>query len=255
MSRQVDTFTFVVEPFQEDFTGQITWGTLGNLLLRSANLHASARGFGRVLLDGGVYVWVLSRLVVEMSRRPHTGETFTISTWVRSVYRSFTDRCFTLTAADGQPIGYAYSIWALINKDTREAIDLQRVMNSEFEACIDAGRPCPVRHPGRVRVKAGAPVRTIGTYYSDIDINNHVNSIRYLEHILDLFYKEMYAKRRLQRVEMAYNEETYCGEPLSFYVEPAADGNVNVEVRKNAGDGDATRGTVVCRSQLTFCDE
>ena len=32
-----------------------------------------------------------------------------------------------------------------------------------------------------------APVSEYQTRYSDIDINGHVNSIKYIEHILDLF--------------------------------------------------------------------
>ncbi len=30
-------------------------------------------------------------------------------------------------------------------------------------------------------------VRTIDTYYNDVDVNGHINSVKYIEHILDLF--------------------------------------------------------------------
>ena len=252
MSEKIGRFTYEVEPFQEDFTGELSWGTLGNLLLRCANLHASKRGFGRVVMDGKVYVWVLSRLIIEMNRKPCTGETFHIETWVRSAYRLFTDRCFAILDADEKPIGYAYSIWALINKDTRETIEMSRIMNETFVDCIDAERNCPISSSGRIRVGTEQPERTIATYYSDIDVNNHVNSIRYIEHILDLFPKSYYEETQLMRIEMAYSEETYCGEPLTFYLQKTEQGIYVVEIRKNVNNAESERGVVVCRSRLAF---
>lgn len=252
MSEKIGRFTYEVEPFQEDFTGELSWGTLGNLLLRCANLHASKRGFGRVIVDGKVYVWVLSRFVIEMNRKPRTGETFHIETWVRSAYRLFTDRCFAILDANEQPIGYAYSIWALINKETRETIEMSRIMNETFAKCIDAERDCPISVSGRIRVSAEQPKRTIDTYYSDIDVNNHVNSIRYIEHVLDLFPKSFYEGKQLMHIEMAYSEETYCGEPLTFYFQELEQENYVVEIRKNVNQIECSRGIVVCRSRLTF---
>ena len=39
-------YPFVVEPFQEDYTGSLAWSTLGNLILRVSTLHAEAHNFG-----------------------------------------------------------------------------------------------------------------------------------------------------------------------------------------------------------------
>ena len=55
--------------------------------------------------------------------------------------------------------------------------------------------------------------------YSDIDINGHVNSIRYIEHILDLFPIEMYRERRIRRFEMAYVAESYYGDELTLFMD------------------------------------
>ena len=62
----VGCYDFEVEPFQEDFTGRLSWGVLGNLLLRCASLHATTHGFGYNRVEDDAYAWVLSRMVVDL---------------------------------------------------------------------------------------------------------------------------------------------------------------------------------------------
>ncbi|MEG1563794.1 MAG: thioesterase, partial [Bacteroides sp.] len=78
-----------------------------------------------------------------------------------------------------------------------------------------------------------------------IDINGHVNSIRYIEHILDLFPLDLYRNRHIRRFEMAYVAESYYGDTLSFFNEEADNSEFHVEVKKNDTE-------VVCRAKIKF---
>ena len=89
------------------------------------------------------------------------------------------------------------------------------------------------------------PVATYVTKYSDIDINGHVNSIKYIEHILDLFPIETFKQKKVRRFEMAYVAESYYGDLLSFYLDTADEKEYHVEVKKNDGE-------VVVRSKVVF---
>lgn len=95
------------------------------------------------------------------------------------------------------------------------------------------------------------PLRTIEVYYNDIDINGHVNSIKYIEHILDLFPKQWFAEKKVARFEMAYVAESYYGDTLSFFRDEVDEGIYDIEVRKNVGS-DQPEGEVVCRSKIKF---
>ena len=86
---------------------------------------------------------------------------------------------------------------------------------------------------------------TLTAKYSDIDINGHVNSIRYIEHILDLFPIELYKTKHIRRFEMAYVAESYYGDELSFFQEEVNENEYHVEVKKNGNE-------VVCRSKVLF---
>lgn len=251
MKNKIGTYPLVVEPFHADFTGHLMLGALGNHFLNCAGFHAGERGFGFANLNENNYTWVLSRLAIEMEDMPMQYEKFTVETWVENVYRLFTDRNFAVYDKDGKSCGYARSVWAMIDLDTRKPVDLLSMNAGSIVDYIEAEKTCPIEKPGRIKVSTQMPERTIDIQFSDIDINGHVNSIKYIEHILNLFTLDWYNTRRIRRFEIAYVAETYYGDTLSFFKEENADGTYSVELRKNVG-GDMPEGEVVCRSKIKF---
>lgn len=241
---KVGSYEFVAEPFHVDFNGKLTLGVLGNHLLNCAGFHANDRGFGMASLHEENYTWVLSRLAIETKDMPYQYEKFTIRTWIENVYRLFTDRNFALLDKNGEVIGYARSVWAMINMHTRKPADLLSINEGIITDYIHE-EECPIEKPSRIKVNACEPADIIKTRYSDIDVNGHVNSIRYIEHILDLFPIEFYREKRVRRFEMAYVAESYYGDSLTFYNEEINAGEYNVEVRRNGSE-------VICRGKVIF---
>lgn len=248
---KVSAYSYVAEPFHVDFTGRLFLGVLGNHLLNSAGFHATERGFGMATLNESNYTWVLSRLAIEMEDMPREYEPFVVETWIENVYRLFTDRNFAITGPEGKVYGYARSIWAMINMDTRKPADLLTLHGGTIVDYIEQDKPCPISKPGRIKVSRQDSCRTLEVRYSDIDINGHVNSIKYIEHILDLFPKEWYARKSVRRFEVAYVAESYSGDCLSFYQEQSGEEEYDIEVRKNAGNAHP-EGEVVCRAKIIF---
>ena len=199
---KIGTYQFVAEPFHVDFTGRLTMGVLGNHLLNCAGFHASERGFGIAEINENHYTWVLSRLAIELEDMPRQYEDFSINTWIENVYRLFTDRNFELQDKNGKTIGYARSVWAMISMETRKPADLISLHGNNLGQYV-SDRECPIDKPGRIKVSVDAPVEEYQTRYSDIDINGHVNSIKYIEHILDLFPMDTFKEKQVKRFEMA----------------------------------------------------
>ena len=221
-SSKIGKYQFVAEPFHVDFTGRLTMGVLGNHLLNCAGFHASDRGFGIATLNEDNYTWVLSRLAIELDEMPFQYEDFTIWTWVENVYRLFTDRNFALLDKDGKKIGYARSVWAMINLNTRKPADLLALHGGSIVDYV-CDEPCPIEKPSRIKV-------------------------RYIEHIMDLFPIEMYKEKRIRRFEMAYVAESYYGDELTLYKDELGDGAFDIEVKKNGSE-------VVCRSKVIFTEK
>ena len=241
---KIGNYSFVAEPFHVDFTGKLTMGVLGNHLLNCAGFHASDRGFGIAEINENHYTWVLSRLAIELEDMPLQYEAFSIRTWIENVYRLFTDRNFELVNKDGKTIGYARSVWAMISTETRKPADLFTLHGERLNQYA-SDRECPIAKPSRIKVSQQNPVAEYVTKYGDIDINGHVNSIKYIEHILDLFPMDTFREKRIKRFEMAYVAESYYGDTLSFYQEEKEDGSIDIEVRKASNE-------VVVRSKVVL---
>ncbi len=247
---KIGRYEFVAEPFWVDFSGHLTMGVLGNCLLNCAGFHAAERGFGIASLNESNYTWVLSRLAVEMYEMPYQYEKFSIETWVENVYRLFTDRNFAIINKDGKKIGFVRSIWAMIDMKTRRPADLLTLHEGHINDYITKDVPCPVDRPSRITLKdGGEQVFSHQIVYSDVDINGHVNSVRYIEHVLDLFPISLFKEKQLRRFEIAYVAESYFGDRLDFFrSEENNDGAgdiYNVEIKKNGDE-------VVCRSKVVF---
>ena len=243
---KIDSYSIYVEPFHVDFTGRIFMGVLGNHLLNAAGNHSQKRGWGIGALNETLHTWVLSRLSIEMTRMPRQYEHCEVKTWVESVMKLFTNRNFAILDSKGEALGYARSVWAMIDLDTRKPCDLLSLYNGDILNYVVSKEEndCPIAGHGRFRFKDAEHVRTIDTYYSDVDINGHINSIKYIEHILDLFPKETF-KQGIQRFEIAYKAECFLGDQLSFYRQTNEDGSTDVEIKKQ-------NGTVVCQSKIIF---
>jgi acyl-ACP thioesterase len=241
---KIGKYEFTAEPFHVDFSGRLTMSVLGNHCLNCAGIHANARGFGMNTLNEENYTWVLSRLSIELEDLPRQYEKFSVWTWVENVYRLFTDRNFAFLNKDGEKIGYARSVWAMINMNTRKPVDLMAIHNGSISDYV-CDEPCPIEKHSRIKVTSTTPVARLKAKYSDIDINGHVNSVRYIEHILDLFPLNKYKEQRIRRFEIAYIAESYYDDELLLYKDDAPDGSYQVEIRKPDGE-------TICRSKIVF---
>lgn len=241
------SYKYTVEPFTEDYCGNLAWGTIGNILLRCSSTHAGEHGFGYSQMIEKHHVWVLSRLVIELNELPRSGETFEVSTWVSRIYRQFTDRHFTLTKPDGTAYGHATSIWALIDTETRQPADLTKLADGGFTDALIPDCPSPIPPMGRIHIKNPVLRHSHKASYCDLDINGHVNSIKYIELLLDLFSPEFLKEKQLRRIEMAYCQESYWGDTLDIYGE--ADSN---DERKQCFEIRSNGRTVVIKGCLIF---
>lgn len=185
-----------------------------NRLIEVATLHANQIGIGYAFLTLEHQTWVLSRVAVEMKRYPGVNEDYTVSTWISSISRLFSERDFEICGDGGEVIGYARTVWAVIDTRTRQVGDISRI--SWVKELIPS-RGCPVDKPSRPRqiqrpadgdmASEGFREAKYRFQYTDIDFNRHVNSSRYIELLLNQWSLDFHDANRLTRFEIAYIHE------------------------------------------------
>ncbi len=231
---KVGAYKFLAEPFHCDFSQRLFMGHLGNHMLNAADFHSNDRGFGMKYLLSVNRAWVLSRLAIEMDEMPEMYTTFIIETWVESAMRYFTNRNFRVVGEDGKVYGYGRSIWAMIDTETRQPCSLMDIHNGDLMNWVEKDKVNPMDRLSRVKMDERAEfVRTIDTQYNDVDINGHINSVKYIEHVLDLWNLDWYRNHRIKRFDIAYVAEAHQGDQLSFYREQTADNEFCIRICKN----------------------
>ena len=143
-----------------------------------------------------------------MDEMPQMYTKFNVETWVESAMRYFTSRNFRVVDDEGKVYGYGRSIWAMIDTESRQPTDIFAIDNGAINNWIVSDKECPIDKGGRVKMDDSAQlVATVETKYNDVDINGHINSVKYIEHVLDLWNLDWYRQHRIKRFEIAYVAE------------------------------------------------
>jgi len=244
MLAKVGQFNFHIESYVCDFTGKATLPVIGNLILQAATVHAQERGFGydQILKDG--CAWVLSRLSIEMYEYPEHDTDFIVETWVEDVSRFFTQRCFAFIDEEGKTIGYARSIWAAIDLVSRRPVDIP-AWRPDLQDYVATEKDCPIDKLAKIpEVTEVEPRMGYSIRYSDIDINKHMNSVKYIEHALNVFDLELFDRKKVARFDIVFLQEGRFGEKLKAYVCSQSDDEYIIDTKKNDES--------ICRARIVW---
>ena len=162
--------------------------------------------------------WVLSRLAIELEDMPREHDHITITTWVENAMKYFTKRNWEILSEDGKKVyGYAKSVWAMIDTVTREPQDIFSINDGAISSYVNADKACPIADVSRVKTPEMTEYTEFKVEYSDLDVNGHLNSVRYLDHVMNTFPLDYLRNHDIKRVEIAYVAEGHWNETLRIY--------------------------------------
>jgi acyl-ACP thioesterase len=244
MLPKIESFKFHIESYVCDFTEKATLTVISRFLLDAASMHADQRGFGYEQISKDNLVWVLSRLSVQMEEYPDHNQDLTVETWIEDVSRLFTQRCFCVINQSGKIIGYARTIWAAIDMQTRRPIDIQ-AWRPDMLQYVDAEKLCPIEKMSKILPVDGVDSCMGYTVrYSDIDINKHMNSAKYIEHAVNTFDLNMFKEKFIHKFEIVFLAEGMFGDKLKLYKQSFSENEYTIDTKK----GDES----VCRSRISW---
>ena len=233
---------FFISANESNPEGELAVNVLVNSLIEIATLHANLSGFGNPHMQDLNAGWVLSRLTLEMSCYPKVNTSYKVLTWVEDWNRHFSSRCFEIQNKDGATIGYARSIWMVINTRTHENFGLEHLScppeliskhrcpiarQEKHAEILPAGSVIPEHSRALV---ANKPVRIYTFQYNDIDFYRHVNTLRYITLLLNAFSLEEFDHNFISRLEISFLHEGSFGESIRIErhdFESSEDGRVS----------------------------
>ncbi len=222
MKHAVWTQEHVGRSYLADGTNRLGLTALLNLLQDAAWEHATHLGHGHEAMLAERLIWVLFRQKVAMERWPAWGAALQVRTWVRPTKGSIALRDFELLSG-GEVVGVATTSWLLVDAETRRpsrrsvaelSVEFRRDHALELEAPKLALRADLVeRHVHDVR-------------RGDLDLNRHVNNVRYAQWSLDALPDDGLA---LAGYEVNFLAEVGAGDRIGIRTSAPGPGWVDVQ--------------------------
>jgi len=234
-------YPFTIQPQDVDFQHQTTMVTIGNVLLSAANYNADQNGFGLSHLNEMQCTWALIRLAVEIDEFPRQYDEITVETWVEKVEQLMTTRNFLIRNKAGKVLGRAASHWVMFDLTTRRLKDLSSLEGIHQYA---DDTPAMKEQPAKLPHIEGVTVDSFKVKYSAIDVNQHVNTLCYIEWISNCFSLETYRTKTIKRFEINFLNEILFDDNVTVSVEESQPDDFYFEIRKNEKPA--------CRARVIF---
>lgn len=232
---------FTLTPGECNGQQEMSLSFLVGRIIKVASMHADLWGVGYEKMISSRTAWVLSRLSIEMKHFPAINQEYTLETWIEDYNTRFSTRNMAILDNKGEVCGYVRTIWLVLDLEARRTANMEE-LNELRTLVLD--RPCPIDPPTRMRIENGQKIDSFAVRYSDIDLNRHVNSARYVEYLLNQYPFEWYDNNRITRFEIAYAHEALPGINIDVYREEKQALDHTLELHHE--------GNVLCRSRIIF---
>ena len=204
---------FEVRSSELDAGGRLSIPALCEYLQEAATGHALDLGISIGELRGrDNLTWVLGKLQLDVDRLPGAGEEVEVTTWPSRLRRHFVMRDFLVAGAGGEEQVRATSVWFVIDVERRKAVHIpSAVLEIRLPERPRAVKESWARLPAP-EGSARAGRFTIGR--GDLDVNDHVNHVKYLEWALGTLDPEFFSKCALGRLEIDFLAELTYGDSV-----------------------------------------
>jgi acyl-ACP thioesterase len=199
-----------------DPSGKLKYPDLCNLLQLTAAEHAEMGGISFTDMQTNNQAWVLSRMRVEIDDMPRWKQKITIKTWIVSLENSRSIRAMEVYLNDKKIIGVE-SFWAVFNTQTRRPENLA-LPHEHFEKFAHKrGTALPF---AKIEIPTATEfVKTKKVQWSDLDIVNHVNNVKYLEWCLDAQSEQCSKSSGIRVLEMNFLSELNLHDEVHILVD------------------------------------
>lgn len=218
------TQSYRLTPGGSNASGRLPLPRLISEMIDLATRHANMLGFGSEAMEPLGLGWVLSRLTVEMTTWPEADSSYSITTWIESWNRRFSSRCFQISTPEGNTIGYIRTIWMVIDTANHRGATTDPL--TAFSPTLISTRPCPIplqdKHISLETLTHENPHGTLSrseyTFrYTDIDFYRHVNTVRYIELLLNQYTIAEFDAHPIHRFEIAFSHEALWGQTATIH--------------------------------------
>lgn len=220
--------------------GKLSLPALANFLQESAGNSAQQLGFSIEHLLKNNVTWVLTRLKINMEGYPFWRQTIEVETWPSGYDRMIATRDFRIWNSKQECIGNATSIWMLIDLTSRRPVNVEPFLTNYAKSNPD--RSLIIERDDKLAVVENADTTVyFNVRYGDLDLNNHVNNVHFMEWMLEAVPQPFRESRMLQTLDIQFRSECFLGDRIRSMVQVTSYSTIVHELRRESDNKEVAR--------------
>lgn len=221
---------FKIRATEIDLDQKATLPAICNLLQEVAGNHAQQLQFDITDLQEDKLTWVLHRLCVKMDRYPEWRETITIQTWPSSGDGLRAYRDFLILDSDRNTIGKSLSYWLMMNIKSRRPTRIPEKILEMAPKNIE--HVLPITNGNFADIKNPDATQSFEVRKTDLDLNKHVNNVRYIEWALSCLPENS----EVREIDIKFMAESVWGDTDIAEIQSNNDGSFYHQIRRVSDD-------------------
>lgn len=211
------TYNYKIKYSDIGTDNKATLKALVDTLQQAAISHSDQAGFGVNDIPNTHLAWLLLNWKVEIKSYPILNDNITIKTWPRIFDKLYSYRDFEVYDENNNLIAIASSKWFAIDTQSKKIKKLTPEITQAygsitqkqvFEFAFDE----KIKEPEEQK---------LNFYYTtqrrDLDTNNHVNNLHYIDYALETLDEDIYNNLTFNNIEIIYKKEIKLKDNINCY--------------------------------------
>jgi medium-chain acyl-[acyl-carrier-protein] hydrolase len=162
-------------------------------------------------------IWMLHKWNISIHKSPVFGQNIRIRTLPVSIAGFMGFRQFWVYGEHGEILVSAESAWIFVNTQSKRPM---RVTEDMKRAYGHLGQPeSKLDMPEVPSLQRADFTKEFNVRQADIDINEHVNNVRYVDWALEALPPKLLRNHQLENIQIVFKKETTYGQRISSQVE------------------------------------
>lgn len=183
-------------------------------LVDAASAHSDIAGYGLDDIPKTHVAWLILDWKLKVYNYPKTSELIHIRTWTRNNSKLYSYRDFEVLDNTGSRIAIGSSKWVLVNYETK-------AISKITPEIIAAYNPENLMIFDKEIEKLAEPKGKYTNCFSytilrrDLDTNNHVNNLNYIDFALEALPNDVYANISFTNIDIMYKKQCLLGDKIN----------------------------------------